>query len=42
MSAAFLRGVYKTGGIYDLPYLALGWGSSGSPSPGGAAFAIPR
>jgi signal transduction histidine kinase len=26
MNAAFLRGVYKTGGIYDLPYLASGLG----------------
>ncbi len=26
MNAAFLRGVYKTGGIYDLPYLAAGLG----------------
>ncbi len=24
MNAAFLRGLYKTGGIYDLPYLAAG------------------
>ena len=26
MNAAFLRGLYKTGGIYDLPYLASGLG----------------
>ena len=26
MNAAFLRGVYKTGSIYDLPYLAAGLG----------------
>ena len=26
MNAAFLRGMYKTGGIYDLPYLASGLG----------------